>query len=187
MQSLSSISEWYYSVLDLWEDADEELPVEHWATDAGIKEVMARAFGSSDCGNFAAILHEMTGYPLMNLIGPGGAPVHSFVQTPEGDAIDIHGVRPVSKVARAYGFKGRDPVIINVRPGDACGCYLGQDVEDGIDEEAVRVASVIRQIPWAPFNTPDFQRMSNAPLRGVDFPEKDEPALRSALGACKIR
>lgn len=187
MQSLASISEWYYSVLDLWRDEDEDLPVEHWATDAGIKEVMVRAFASSDCGNFAAILHEMTGYPLMNLMGPDGFPIHSFVETPSGDALDIHGVRPITSVARGYGYRGKKPRVAHALPGDACGCYLGQDVEDGIDEEAVRVASVIRQIPWPPFNEPDFRRMSNAPLRGVDFPGEDEPAPRIATSALKMR
>lgn len=177
--ALVELSNWYYSVLDLGTEGDEDQPDSYWSSLEGVKDVLVRAFASSDCGDFAVMLHQMTGYPVVNLMGPDGLPVHSFVRAPDGQALDIHGLRSDLEVARSYGFKGKAPVTMEVDPHQACG-YLESDEwnDEGLDERAERLATIIRQLPWAPFNTPAFQALSCRPLEGVDMPvlQDSEPA-----------
>lgn len=181
--ALSELANWYYYTADLAREDDELLPESFWESDEGIRVMLTRAFTSSDCGDFAVMLHEMTGYPLMNLLGPDGFPIHTFARTPDGLALDVLGVSTDADVARRYGFEGNTPPTTAITPDQACG-YLPSDewTDDGFDERAVRLSAIIRQLPWAPFNTPEFKAMTHRPLAGVDFPqpeEMDEPATET--------
>lgn len=174
--SLVELADWYYSVLDLGEEEDEDQPLDYWSSDAGVREVLVRAFASSDCGNFAVVLHQMTGYPLVNLMGPEGYPIHTFVRTPEGHALDVTGIHPIAQLARRYGWRGKAPPTVDVSPSGACGMTLGEDwTDDGFDEQACRVAAAVRQLPWAPFDTPAFQAMTQTSLVGIDVPSPEAP------------
>lgn len=184
MDSLSplfEIANWYYYTADLANEGDELLPEGYWESDEGVRDVLIRAFGSSDCGDFAVMLHEMTGYPIVNLMGLDGIPIHSFVRTPDGQALDILGTHSDMDVAKRYGFHGKNPTTVVVDPQHACG-YIPSDewTDQGLDERACRIAAVIRQLPWSPFDTPQFRAMSQKPLAGVDFAvETQPPSLNS--------
>ena len=43
--------------------------------------------------------------------------------------------------------------------------------DDGIESGMKRIASVIRSLPYAPFDTPEFREMSSRPIQGVDLPD----------------
>ena len=179
--SLAELADWYYTTADLGQDGDEDRPESYWSSDEGIRAVLLRAFGSSDCGDFAVALHELTGYPIVNLLGPDRLPVHSFVRTPEGLALDVYGANDELEVARRYGFRGKHPRVVPVDPAQACGHLPSDDWnEEGFDERAQRLVAVIRQLPWAPFNTPDFQALVQRPLEGVDTSVLEAPSARRA-------
>ena len=180
--SLAELADWYYTTADLGQDGDEDLPESYWTSDEGVRAVLLRAFGSSDCGDFAVMLHEMTGYPVVNLLGPDRFPVHSFVRTPEGLALDVYGACSELEVARRYGFRGKHPRVVTVDPSNACGHLPSDDWnEEGFDERAQRLAAVIRQLPWAPFNTPEFQALSHRRMEGVDVSVHQAPTARRSL------
>ncbi|MBY3433383.1 hypothetical protein HFN89_04305 [Rhizobium laguerreae] len=44
------------------------------------------------CGDFAAVLHDMTGWPIKAEFQPSGDIEHIWVVTPEGHAVDVNGV-----------------------------------------------------------------------------------------------
>ena len=174
--SLSELADWYYYAADLAQESDELRPEGYWESAEGIKEVLVRAFASSDCGDFAVMLHEMTGYPLVNLLGPDGFPIHTFVRSPDGRALDVLGLFSDQEIAQRYRFSGSNPPLVHVTPELACG-HLPSDewTEEGFDERACRLAAVIRQLPWAPYDSPDFQVLTQSPLVGVDYPDGDLP------------
>lgn len=88
------------------------------------------------------------------------------------------------EVARSYGFKGKAPVTMEVDPHQACG-YLESDEwnDEGLDERAERLATIIRQLPWAPFNTPAFQALSCRPLEGLRW-RRAVPGRRKTRRGC---
>lgn len=80
------------------EAAAEKLTVigsEHraWRVTPGVIDADAvHAFTSGQCHALALALHERTGWPLRWLEDDEGDPLHCFVETPEGKALDIAGV-----------------------------------------------------------------------------------------------
>ena len=72
--------------------------------------------------------------------------------------------------------------MVTVNPSSACGHLPSDDWnKEGFDERAQRLAAVIRQLPWAPFNTPEFQALSHRRMEGVDVSVHQAPTARRFL------
>lgn len=52
-------------------------------------------FTQGDCHVFAAALHRLTGWPIHAFDDYGEPILHAFVMTPDGQAADVMGIRPL--------------------------------------------------------------------------------------------
>lgn len=142
---LSEIAEYYYDVAELYEDEDLD-PADHL-------EVVKRAFTSSHCDDFAAVLSDMTGYPVVNASWtiPGfGFGHHAMVRAPDGRALDVSGWVDEDALRKRYGVKktgemawkdGHGPSTVDVQP-----------------EEADMMRVLVGLLPYAPFDEPSFRK-----------------------------
>lgn len=169
---LAEAATWYYDVCELYEDEDLD-PDDHL-------EVIRRAFCSSDCNEFAAVLGEMTGWQTVIMSWQDAEQEfwghHTLVRSPEGQLLDVTGWVTEKELKKRYGLGGArlKPEFKDAEP---MSCMLGIEIENGIDENKQRIASVIRALPWGPFNEPWFQEITGRPLPGVDVPlPGDEPS-----------
>jgi len=65
-------------------------------------------FTQGDCGDLAAELHRLTGYPIvaMGLRGKSGEVLwdHIAVRAPDGRILDVTGIQPQSGTVKAWGY-----------------------------------------------------------------------------------
>lgn len=79
---------------------------EHHVVDLqlGVIDDAARlAFSSGQCHAMAAALHERTGWPLHELYDDDGDPIHFYVITPDGRALDINGCYDIEDFQAHWG------------------------------------------------------------------------------------
>lgn len=162
---IAEAADWYYDVAELYEDLD---PEDHL-------EVVQRAFSSSDCDDFAAVLAEMTGWTPVRAqwshpdIGFGH---HALVQHPNGGMMDVHGWTNENDLRTRYGIKGEITFLSEAISPQTLGDHFD---ENGIDPIKQRIANVIRALPHAPFLTDArIRTLIQRPLPGVDLP--DDPS-----------
>lgn len=167
--ALAELAEHYYEACLLWEHEDLD-PADH-------VEVVRRAFLNSDCGSFARVLSDMTGWPILNLSSPGEGPVHSLVEAPGGRWLDASGWTTRAAVARRYAEPRLEAApagtgfVVGMRED------LGELCDEGFSEEAARVVSAVRALPGAPFQDAWFREISSRPYPGVDVPSPVPPAV----------
>jgi len=123
-------------------------------------------FCSSDCDAFAIALHRMTGWP-MRALGSEAGFLHRFVEAPDGRFLDAGGWQTLDTLAKRY--RVRKPVLSNPG-GEELAMGFCENEFDGIDESLKLAVAAVRQLPWAPFDEPEFKAVSEKPFAGVDFP-----------------
>jgi hypothetical protein len=145
---LSEISSWYYDVCELYEDEDLD-PNDHM-------KVIERAFMSSDCDDFAWLLHEVTGFQVVKVTWQDpnwGVGHHSVVRDNEGKFIDVRGETDLDGIRSHFRVKP----AIKLNENDANPQEPSTfDIE--IEDSGMRnLVGVMRLLPHAPFNTAEFQ------------------------------
>jgi len=166
---LKDAAEHYYDDCRLYEDEDLD--------QTNTLEVIRRAFSSSYCNDFAAVLSEMTGWPTAQAVWPYknyGLRYHTLVRAPDGLLLEVSGLVSEEKLEKRHS-DSRDGTPCEIKAAEPEIQILGSVDDAGFDEEKRRIAGVIRALPYAPFNTPEFRQMSQRPLAGVDFPLSEEP------------
>jgi len=161
--ALKEAAEWYYEASELWEDDDLD-PDNHI-------EVVKRAFMSSDCDDFAWLLSLMTGWQAARIqwqVPDQGIGHHTVVISGDGRMLDVTGWTDLETTSRTYGF---DPAnaIINKQEAKPLNQFFDFD-EHGIEAGMARIAAVIRNLPYAPFDEKWFREMTARPIKGADFP-----------------
>ena len=172
--ALTELADWYWETLnpDMAEDLD---PDDH-------EVVVRKAFMHGACGPFAAVLHEMTGWQLVNLSSPSLGEVHSLVRAPDGRLLDAAGWMTESSIAKRYGL--RKPTFTDVTIERLMGLDSMDYEEHGDDGEPTgffrgqsMVVSSVRALSGAPFDEPWFREMSCREMLGVDTPLRRETVI----------
>ncbi len=121
---------------------------------------------SGECHAFAAALHRMTGWPVLDVVSPALGRFHRVARAPDGRLLDAKGWTDAAGLRRRYGV--RRLTLSEARdPEDALDAM---SMEDGILDELADAVAAIRQLPWEPFCGAEFRAMSAAPVEGVDLP-----------------
>jgi hypothetical protein len=149
MADLAQIASYYYDVCELYEDEDLD-PNDHL-------KVIERAFMSSDCDDFAWLMHEMTGYQVVKVTWQDpswGFGHHSVVRDEENKLIDVRGRTSLDELRSHFRIKSSIELnAIDAKPSEPGTFDI--DMEDGGMKNLV---GVMRLLPRAPFNTVEFQR-----------------------------
>ncbi len=145
---LAEAAEWFYDVHELWEDEDLD-PDDHLA-------VVQRAFTSSDCDDFAGVVHRMSGWQCVRAAWTvrGGFGHHTLVRSPDGRLFDATGFTDEAALRKRYGAKAL--TLFDVQPGD--------EIAYGNADDTARIANVVRVLPHAPFDDPAFMALASGPL-----------------------
>lgn len=163
--ALKEASDYYYDVAEVYENDDID-PEDEIA-------VLKYAFSSSDCDDFAYVLHKLTGYRVVEQrwSGPDGFGHHSLVQAPDGRLLDVHGWIDANVLEKRYGLdrKGYSSRLEETKPNPMSDFNSHDD--EGFEEGLRRIVSVIRNLPYEPFNEGWFQKLTRKELPGVDVPD----------------
>jgi len=142
---LAEAADYFYEACELWEDEDLD-------KDDAIA-VLHRAFRSSDCDDFAAVLARMTGWDVVTMTWriPGyGFGHHTMVREPEGRLIDVAGWTDEDKLRKAFGIK----------TGKSVGWiegHISAPMCDEGDEAMELIEATIRNLPYTPFDETSFK------------------------------
>ena len=161
---LKEAADWYFDVHDLHEDGDLD-PDDHL-------KIIQRAFASSDCDAFAHVLHAMTGWTVVRAawtIPEWGFGHHALVRSPDGRLLDVTGWTDEKALAKRY--RARKSLNLSDTEPDSDSI---EPEEDGIDRNYARIVAIVRALPYAPFDAPEFQEMSLHPVPGADISLKGE-------------
>jgi hypothetical protein len=150
-------------------------------------EVLRRYLTAGDNDNFAWMLIKMTGWTGIRMtweIPSAADGYHSLARAPNGRYLDIHGWSDTAQLRQRFFLRpGVTPVLTEARLQSTFPSHAGQDLIPGMG----CLAEVIRNLPYEPFNTPEFQLMTNVPLKGADptleGPLDEEIAHRSVAAA----
>lgn len=100
----------------------------------------------ADCDDFALVLHEITGYPIVGLSHPSKGPIHRLVEAPDGRFIDAKGYVSIDDLKRRYRLKSLQ-VYIN-----AGGCATINS-----DDEIADIIRAMLHFPEDPFQGVEFR------------------------------
>jgi hypothetical protein len=168
---MAEAANYLFTATSLYEDEDLS-PDNHL-------EVIRRAFTTSDCQDFSWMVHLMTGWSCVRAtwsIPEVGGGHHTLIRDPEGRLFDVCGYTDEADLAARYlGSRlvadGHSVVIEEVAPEPLNEFY---DVDDqGVETHMARIASIVRVLPYAPFNTATFKELASRPVSGVDVPLSD--------------
>jgi hypothetical protein len=149
MADIADIAAWYYDVCELYEDEDLD-PGDHW-------KIIERAFMSSDCDDFAWLMHEIAGHQVVKVTWQDpkwGFGHHSVVRDGDGHLVDVGGRTSLDKI-RSY-FRIKSSVSLNahdVKPSEPSTFDAYME-----DSGMKNLIDVMRLLPHEPFNTDVFQR-----------------------------
>lgn len=148
MADLSEIAAYYYDVCELYEDEDLD-PGDHL-------KVIERAFMSSDCDDFAWLMHEVVGYQVVKVTWQDpswGFGHHSVVRDDENNLLDVRGRINLDEIRSHFRIKRSIALNANVSKPSHPGAFVASMEDDGMKN----LVEVMRLLPHAPFNTADFQ------------------------------
>lgn len=161
---LAAAADELFDACDLSEDDDLD-PDNH-------VEVIKRAYASSDCDDFAWMLHRMTGWQVVRAtwqIPDWGFGHHTLVRSPEGRLLDVCGWTDEEALRKRYlGRKKTEMAFADAEPSPT-GSF-DEIEDDGTECQMTLIAGVIRNLPHAPYSTPEFRELTGRPLEGVDLP-----------------
>lgn len=104
-------------------------------------------FTQGDCGDLAAELHRLTGYPIvaMGLRGKNGEVLwdHIAVRAPDGRVLDVTGIQPQSGTVKAWHYDPKNFEIETIR-SDEISSRLG--VESSVGEPGSKEATALAKL-----------------------------------------
>jgi hypothetical protein len=164
-EALREAAEWLYDVCELYEDEDLD-PNDHVA-------VIQRAYTSSDCDDMAYMLSLMTGWQTVRMTWTfrGGFGHHTLVRSPDGRLLDVQGWTDEPSLRKRYGKAAKTARFTDVTAEPSIG--FDNFDESGIEEGMVRLAGVIRSLPYSPFSDLIFKVLTGRPVIGVDLSHPD--------------
>lgn len=121
--------------------------------------MIKRAFQSSNCDDFASVLSRMTGWPVTTMTWqiPGyGFGHHAMVRDPEGQLLDVGGWTDEKHLREHFGIKS----AIGVKWTEE---HLSAPMFDEGDEACEMIEMTIRNLPYAPYDRPEFQAALGPP------------------------
>lgn len=156
-KTLTDAADYFYDVCELWEDEDLDQD--------DTLEVLKRAFRSSDCDDYAAILSRMTGWAVATMTWqvPGhGFGHHALVKDPDGRLLDVGGWTDEQALRKAFGIKKNWEVKWHEG-------HISSPMYDDGDDAVELIETVIGELPYAPYSDPAFQAALVRPDRSEDF------------------
>jgi hypothetical protein len=151
-KDLREAANYFYDACELWEDEDLD--------PNDTIEVLTRAFRSSDCDDYAAVLSRMTGWEITTMTWqvPGhGFGHHTLVKNPDGRLLDVGGWTDEQALRKAFGIK--KSWIIKWQEG-----HISSPMYDDGDDAVELIETVIGNLPHMPYADPTFQS-SLAPIK----------------------
>lgn len=142
---LAEAAAYFFEACELWEDEDLERD--------DVVEILQRAFRSSDCDDFAAVLSRMTGWDVVTMtwqIPDYGLGHHTLVREPDERLLDVGGWTDEGKLRKAFG----------IRAGKSVGWiegHISAPMCDEGDEAVELIEATIRDLPYAPFDETSFK------------------------------
>jgi len=166
MPTLEEIAEMgAYALSDDWQPGELE---EFMAKSPA--ERVSHFYCMSDCGVFAVALQKVTGWPIRSLGNDEHGRIHSVVEAPDGRLLDASGWQTLRSLRKRHAAK--DATLSE--PGgveNAMGYF--ENKYEGLDGSLRFAVSAIRQLPWAPFDDPEFRAVSERQIEGIDRPYGD--------------
>jgi hypothetical protein len=156
-KTLTDAADYFYDVCELWEDEDLDRD--------DILEILKRAFRSSDCDDYAAVLSRMTGWSVATITWqvPGhGFGHHALVKHPDGRLLDVGGWTDEQVLRKAFGI--RKNWDVKWHEG-----HISSPMYDDADEAVKLIETVIVELPYAPYSDPEFQSSLARVERGADL------------------
>lgn len=156
-RTLAEAADYFYDACELWEDEDLD-------RDDTI-EVLTRAFRSSDCDDYAAVLSRMTGWDIVTMnwqIPDWGFGHHTLVRDPDGRLLDVGGW--TDEAALREHFRIGKKTSVTWREGHFSSPMHGDD-----DEASELIEAVVRNLPSLPYADPAFQETLATIVRDGDF------------------
>jgi hypothetical protein len=145
--SLRDVARWYWG---LYDDMDfPEAESFDKLTDQEIFQVLREIFVSSDCGDFAIALHELTGWRLMNFASPTEGRAHSAVLHPTGSIVDFEGFVTLSALCKRYAM--HDLIMEEATVKNVVGTS-GDSIEENGITGIHRAKITIRLLNYPPFD-----------------------------------
>jgi hypothetical protein len=149
MQTLQELAaDVIYQVADLFEDDDA---FEDFKSRPPLDQIRWR-YRHSDCDDFAVVLAQITGLPIVVSSNPRLGPIHRRLQAPDGRLLDVHGWVTPEDLHHYYGVRK-----LKFAP------WLTFD--EPTDEQGV--LAVLRILPTPPFTEPEFQAKLEAARRAA--------------------
>lgn len=96
---------------DMFSNVPSRLAIEGCIAGAVYDEFTRTEFVCGACGDFAAVLHDLTGWPLRAGLDKQGDIEHVWVLNAEGRAVDVNGVHDTDLAATPYSVPSRDRTI----------------------------------------------------------------------------
>lgn len=144
-KTLAAAAEYFYDACELWEDEDLDRD--------DTLQILKRAFRSSDCDDYAAVLSRMTGWDVVTMTWqvPGhGFGHHALVKDPDGRLLDVGGWTDEQALRKAFGI--RKNWIMTWHEG-----HISSPMYDDEDEAVELIEAVIGELPYAPYSEAAFQ------------------------------
>lgn len=140
----------YYDACDLYEDEALD-PDNHL-------KVVTRAFMSSDCDDFASLMHDITGWQNVRVswnIPDWGFGHHAAVRAPDGRLLDVRGWGTEDSVRKYFRLKPEVATkVIECKPSEPFG-YTA----DPEDKVFALLLDAVEALPRQPFKGKAFKEM----------------------------
>lgn len=105
-------------------------------------------YSHADCDDFALVLHEITGWPVMMVSSPSRGPIHRLVQADDGRLLDVQGW--TSLEALKVRYKVKRLTIAEVSCPEVFSMVSS-------DEDRLPILDAMKLMPNAPFSDAAFQ------------------------------
>jgi hypothetical protein len=144
-------------------DLTEYEDYEEWVETSSVLKKVTDLYRFSNCYDFAAALEIITGWPQVHVQHKNG--YHMLNRSPDGHLIDVTGW--ADDAVRAMGK-------VRITEGEKVLAFSNSEIPE--DTYAFDMAlSVIRQLPWEPFNHDWFRQMSFKKIKA--FEETASPKI----------
>lgn len=124
----------------------------------------------ADCDDFAEILSDITGWPIVAINAPALGPLHRLVESPDGQLLDARGWTTEEALKKRYKARA-----LSLHRGE----FVCETLQSPTDDD-LPVVDVILQLPIAPFNEMNFLARTNR-FRQKCISERDVPARQNQV------
>lgn len=143
-----------FAVSDLLDD-------DAWDLFEGLSDVekVQWRYCHADCDDFALIVSEVTGWPVVGISAPSAGPLHRLVETPDGKFLDAKGWVTLDDLKKRYKKKA----LRVHRSAEECSSLLSDD------SEFHPLIAVLLQLPVSPYTEDTFRSQLRTFAQAVGF------------------